>query len=110
MPIMSNINGRMEIDVNWSIATAKQQFSEVVRLTAEEPQAIYNRSTPVAVLISAQDFADFQRWRTEHNQPTLEAQFNEIRALLAADGMDEGLEIPPRQDRPSPFDDPNWDA
>ena len=27
--------------MTWNIASAKQQFSEVVRLTAEEPQAIY---------------------------------------------------------------------
>ena len=49
--------------MTWNIASAKQQFSEVVRLTAEEPQAIYNRDKPVAVLISAEEFEEFKQWR-----------------------------------------------
>ena len=68
--------------MTWNIASAKQQFSEVVRLTAEEPQAIYNRDKPVAVLISAQDYEDFQRWRAERDRPTLAQQFDALRALL----------------------------
>ena len=96
--------------MTWNIASAKQQFSEVVRLTAEEPQAIYNRDKPVAVIISAQDFEDFQRWRTERGRPTLTEMFDEIRALVAADGQD-GIEIPPRTTRyNSMVDDPHyWD-
>ena len=95
--------------MTWNIASAKQQFSEVVRLTAEEPQAIYNRDKPVAVIISAQDFEDFQRWRSERDRPSLAQQFDEIRALLAAEGLD-GIELPPRTTRPNPMDEPGyWD-
>lgn len=96
--------------MTWSIANAKQQFSEVVRLTAEEPQAIYNRDKPVAVLISAADFEAFSRWRAERERPSLVQQFDEIRAALVAEGFEDGLEIPPRRDRLIPFDDPNWGA
>ena len=93
----------------WNIASAKQQFSEVVRLTAEEPQAIYNRDKPVAVVVSAQDFEDFQRWRAERDRPSLAQQFDEIRDLLAAEGLD-GIELPPRTTRPNPMDEPGyWD-
>ena len=95
--------------MTWNIASAKQQFSEVVRLTAEEPQAIYNRDKPVAVIISEQDFEDFQRWRAERDRPSLAQQFDEIRALLAAEGLD-GIELPPRTTRPNPMDQPGyWD-
>ena len=95
--------------MTWNIASAKQQFSEVVRLTAQEPQAIYNRDTPVAVLISMQDYQEFQRWQAERARPTLTQQFDEIRALLAAEGLD-GIEIPPRTNRPNPMDEPGyWD-
>ena len=95
--------------MTWNIASAKQQFSEVVRLTAEEPQAIYNRDKPVAVIISAQDFEDFQRWRAERDRPSLAQQFDEIRTLLAAEGLD-GIELPPRTTRPNPMDEPGyWD-
>lgn len=95
--------------MTWSIANAKQQFSEVVRLTAKEPQAIYNRDKPVAVMISASEYEEFKRWQQEQRQPTMAALFDEIRAILAAEGED-GIEVPLRMDRPSPFDDPRWDA
>lgn len=93
--------------MNWNIANAKQQFSEVVRLASEEPQPIYNRDRPVAVLISADDFEAFEKWRAEQQKPSLVELFDEIRAILAADGQD-GIEIAPRTNRPNPFDDPNY--
>lgn len=93
--------------MHWNIANAKQQFSEVVRLAAQEPQPIYNRDKPVAVLISAQDYEDFKQWQAQRKQPSLSELFAEIRAILAAEGED-GIEIPPRTDRPNPFDDPRW--
>ena len=96
--------------MTWSIANAKQQFSEVVRLTAEEPQAIYNRDKPVAVVISAAEFEAFKRWRAERDKPSLVELFDEIRAALVAEGFEDGIEVPPRRNRPSPFDVPNWDA
>lgn len=95
--------------MTWSIANAKQQFSEVVRLTAEEPQAIYNRDKPVAVMVSADEYEEFKQWKAERQRPTLTQLFDEIRAILAAEGED-GIQIPPRTDRPNPFDDPRWNA
>ena len=95
----------------WNIANAKQQFSEVVRLTAEEPQAIFNRDKPVAVVVSAEEFEEFRKWREQQQKPTLTALFAEIRAALIADGADDGIEIAPRTDRYNPMvDDPHyWD-
>ena len=97
--------------MTWNIANAKQQFSEVVRLTAEEPQAIYNRDKPVAVMISAEEFAEFSRWKAERKRPSMLELFAEIREILAAEGED-GIEIPPRTTRYNPMvDDPRyWDA
>lgn len=94
----------------WNIATAKQQFSEVVRLTAEEPQAIYNRDKPVAVLISAQDFEQFKQWQAQRKRPTLSELFAEIRTILAAEGED-GIKLSSRTTRYNPMvDDPHyWD-
>jgi hypothetical protein len=72
--------------MTWNIAQAKQQFSEVVRLSAQEPQAIYNRDKPVAVLIN------------------LAAQFAESRLALQQAGVD-ALQIPARAgvQRPNAF-------
>ncbi len=94
--------------MNWNIASAKQQLSEVVRLTAEEPQAIYNRDKPVAVLVSAKEFEEFSKWREQQRKPSMVELFDEIRAALIAEGFDDGIELSPRVNRPSPFDDPNF--
>ena len=83
--------------MTWNIAQAKQQFSEVVRPSAQEPQAIYNRDKPVAVLINADEFEAFQQWRAGQYEPTLAAQFAESRLALQQAGAD-ALQIPPRAD------------
>jgi prevent-host-death family protein len=90
--------------MSWNIAQAKQQFSEVVRLSAMEPQAIYNRDTPVAAVISAKEYAQFQQWRLATQEPTLEQQFDELRMALQEVGFD-GIEIVPRKAlaRPNAF-------
>ena len=97
--------------MTWNIASAKQQFSEVVRLTAEEPQAIYNRDKPVAVLVSAEDFEEFKQWKAQRAQPSLLELFAKMRAALIEEGFDDGLDLPPRTDRYNPMvDDPHyWD-
>ena len=90
--------------MTWNIAQAKQQFSEVVRLSAQEPQAIYNRDKPVAVLINTDDFEAFRQWRAGQHEPTLAAQFAEFRLALQQAGVD-ALQIPARADvqRPNAF-------
>lgn len=81
--------------MTWNIAQAKQQFSEVVRLSAQEPQAIYNREKPVAMLISAAEFEQFHQWRTLQHEPSLIEQFADARAALQEAGF-EALDIPAR--------------
>jgi prevent-host-death family protein len=101
MTILTFYNGHIMI---WNIAQAKQQFSEVVRLAAQEPQAIYNRDKPVAVMINADDFEAFRQWRAGQHAPTLAAQFAESRLALQQAGAD-ALRIPARVDvqRPNAF-------
>ena len=99
---------KQEAAMTWNIATAKQQFSEVVRLTAEEPQAIYNRDKPVAVMVSAQEFEEFRQWKAAKARPSNAELFAEIRAILAAEGED-GIHVPPRANRYNPMvDDPHY--
>jgi prevent-host-death family protein len=68
--------------MTWNIAQAKQQFSEVVRLSAQEPQAIYNREKPVAALVNALEYEQFQQWRAQQQIPSLIAEFEELRNAL----------------------------
>jgi prevent-host-death family protein len=87
--------------MTWNIAQAKQRFSEVVRLSAQEPQAIYNRGERVAVLIDAKEFEAFDAWRKQAEPVTLGAEFAELRRIASETAYE--LEIPTRQDRANAF-------
>lgn len=94
----------LSIAMSWSIANAKQQFSEVVRLCAQEPQPVFNRSRQVAVVISAEDYAAFEAWRTAQQTSAhmdVAGLFAQAREALRDQGLD-GLDLPARSNRPDP--------
>ncbi len=98
--------------MSWNIAQAKQQFSEVVRLTAEEPQMIYNRDRCVAAVIDAESFKAFDAWRKKTAKKTLGEAFAELRRIAAEENYE--LPILPRSavGRPNAFIEmiEEWDA
>ena len=51
--------------MTWNITSAGRNLYEVVRLTSEEPQAIYDRDKLVAVVLSIPDFDAFALWKAE---------------------------------------------
>jgi len=87
--------------MNWSIAEAKQRFSEVVRRAAEEPQLIYNRDRLVAVIVQPEAFRGYEAWREERERRTVGDAFAELRAICAEEEYE--LQPPPREDRPNPL-------
>jgi prevent-host-death family protein len=88
--------------VKWLTAEAKQQFSELLRRSADEPQLIYRRDRLVAAVISADDFAELARAREARKRETLGQRFDEIREICAR--YDYELDTGERRDRES------WDA
>lgn len=92
--------------MNWNIAQAKQRFSEVVKQAIQEPQLIYNRNQPVAAVVNADDFAAFEAWRSIQARPrTLADEMAELQQLMQEEGFADGLELPPRTDRPNAFEE-----
>jgi prevent-host-death family protein len=92
----------------WNLATAKQQFSEVVRLAEHAPQPIMRHHKEVAVLISARDFEEFKAWRATQaegaktaGQRFLEGMVEVRQMLMNADPQYQGIELPLRSDRPN---------
>lgn len=85
----------------WSIAQAKQRFSEVIRQSATEPQLIYNRGRLVAAVVDAEDFEAFKQWRERTGQRSLADEFAELRQIMREENCE--LEIPLRVDRPNAF-------
>lgn len=82
--------------MSWNIAQAKQHFSEVVRLSVQEPQAIYNRGELVAAVVDAKTLEVLAQYRRATQPRTLAEEFAELRGLCA--GEDYELELPPRAD------------
>jgi prevent-host-death family protein len=87
----------------WMTGEAKQQFSEVLRRSAEEPQEIFRRDRLVAAVISAADYGEFASWRQERTGKTLGEAFDEVRELFAA--YDYELDTGSRHNRVTPLDE-----
>ena len=86
----------------WLTGEAKQRFSEVLRRSEEEPQAIYRRDEFVAAVVSAREYEEFERWR-EARRRSLGSTFDEVRELAAR--YDYELETGERRDRPGFLDE-----
>jgi prevent-host-death family protein len=87
----------------WLTGDAKQQFSEVLRRSEQEPQEIYRREELVAAVISASEFEEFRRWQSGVKGRMLGDAANEIRELCAR--YDYQLDTGARVDRPAWGDD-----
>ena len=87
--------------MRWNIAQAKQQFSEVVRHSKEEPQLICNRGKAVAAMVDAETFMEFMQWRKREAAHSLGSSFSEFRKICAEENYE--FSIPPRRDRENPF-------
>ena len=66
----------------WNIAQAKQQFSELIRRSARQPQLIYNRKNMVAAVIDAQQYLAFKQWSDQAHGRTLADEFAELRGIM----------------------------
>lgn len=71
----------MDMMSQWLTGEAKQQFSEVLRQSENEPQQIFRRNRLVAAVISAATFEEFERWRELRQRRTLGEAFDEVREL-----------------------------
>jgi prevent-host-death family protein len=70
--------------MRWNIAEAKQRLSEVIRASSQEAQMIYNRDVPVAVVIAAEELADYEAWKQSRTQQsTLADEFIHLRSAAA---------------------------
>ena len=49
--------------MRWKVSEAKQNFSEVVKSAAVEPQLIFNRERLVAAVVDAETLKEFECWR-----------------------------------------------
>jgi prevent-host-death family protein len=90
--------------VSWTIAEAKQHFSDVVRRAAREPQLIVRRERPVAAVIGPGELEEFRAWKASRASRTtrpLADALAELSRICEEEGY--ALELPERADRPNPL-------
>ena len=90
--------------MEWKLAQAKQQFSEVVRAAEREPQIILNRDRRVAVLVTAAEFDDYLAWKSSRAKGSFADAIDELVSICREEGAT--YDAPPRADRPNPLAPP----
>jgi prevent-host-death family protein len=89
--------------MRWKIGQAKQQFSEVVRRAATEPQLICNRDRVVAAVVDAESAERLRVIRRRKSRGSIGAAFEGLRALAKREGY--RLKTPARATRRNAFAD-----
>jgi prevent-host-death family protein len=89
--------------MRWKIGQAKQQFSEVVRRAATEPQLICNRDRVVAAVVDAASLERLRTIRQSESRGSIAAAFEGLRALAKREGY--RLKTPARTTRRNAFAD-----
>ena len=87
--------------MRWKISEAKQNFSEVVKSAAVEPQLIFNRERLVAAVVDGETLRAFEDWQAGRERASLADRFAKLRTLIAEEDYD--LNLPPRRDRANAF-------
>ena len=87
--------------MKWSVAKARERFSDLLRKAAIEPQEIYNRDRLVAVVLGPESFRELSESREKTARKTLGESFAEMRKVMAEEGYK--IEIPPRRSRKNDF-------
>jgi prevent-host-death family protein len=87
--------------MHWSIAEARQRFSDLVRAAATEPQPVFNRGRLVAAMVDAETYRRFMEWTEHQEKGSIAEAFDELRSLCADEEY--SFEMPDRSDRPNPF-------
>jgi|JI8StandDraft_1071087.scaffolds.fasta_scaffold496617_1 prevent-host-death family protein len=87
--------------MNWSVAEAKQQLSEVLRRAASRPQTITKHARDIAVVVDVEAFREFQQWKAAGRRKTVAQAFEDLRTLPGKRGA--ALPAPARRNRRAPF-------
>jgi prevent-host-death family protein len=83
----------------WKISEAKARLSEVVAHCVEEPQVLYNRKRPVAVLVDMEEYKAFEAFKRSQVAPGMSELLDELEAINEEEA---DLDPPLRRDRKVP--------
>jgi hypothetical protein len=87
----------------WTLSDAKKRFAEVFRLSAQEPQIVYdkNKKKPIGVVVGVKFFDELMNLRKRQPRPTIAELFDELREIQKLETAE--IDVPKRSDRPNPM-------
>jgi prevent-host-death family protein len=85
--------------MDWKIANAKSQFSELISLAVKEPQIVCNRQNPVAVVLSYEEYNRLKDLDVVLHRRPKWAKFAEYSIQLVDKKNLPEIELPSRSDR-----------
>ena len=85
----------------WTLSDAKKRFAEVFRLSAHEPQIVYdkNKKKPLGVVVGVKFFDELMNLRKRQPRPTIAELFDELREIQKHETAE--IDAPIRRDRPN---------
>jgi len=90
----------MEGKMDWSVATAKSQLSELIGSAMNEPQVIYNRKQPSVVVVKYEEFNRLKNLDVLVHSTRKWSKFIDFsNALTQKNNI--SIELPSRKDRQS---------
>ncbi len=89
--------------MDWKIANAKSQFSELISLAEKEPQIVCNRQNPVAVVLSYEEYNRLKGLDILIHRRPKWAKFTEYSIQLVDKKNLSEIELPSRSDRRDSF-------
>ncbi len=81
----------------WNLKEAKSHFFDIVKLCGTEPQIIYDRNAPLAVIVDIGMFSQLTASRQTKRRPTVRQLLAELRHIQQTEPVE--IELPPRADR-----------
>ncbi|MCB1177945.1 MAG: type II toxin-antitoxin system prevent-host-death family antitoxin [Leptospiraceae bacterium] len=85
--------------MDWKVATAKSQFSELIQQANKEPQVIFNRQKPSVVVLSYEEFNRLHNLDVLVHKSPKWAKFVTFSGKLADSKGSISIELPSRKDR-----------
>ncbi len=83
--------------MKWKIAEAKINFSDLIRKAEKEPQMIYNRDRMVAVVVSRDEYEEYERIKKAVSEHNIGSAFNEFSSICSEESY--VFETPVRHNR-----------
>ena len=81
----------------WKIIEAKDHFAEMLNYCYQEPQLVYEKNDPVAVMVNIKVFKELVGQHHRGGGPTIQQLLNEIQTIVHEDPFE--INLPKRSDR-----------